>query len=606
MKFQLEPHSGDYVFASHSGIPLDNTFVGVGATFHKQVRSNRAAVVAVRTNMRPSRPSTLTRVTAATKCIHDGTDNVLAELTDRSHRKRGGGQSHSDKIAAMASTKCSGDHGDSLKAAKPPIQHENSPHAKAGAMPGQQPADHQSGPTYTALKAEADYAAPDAHALAPLMPKGSTWLLEDLALHLTAPFRDPDDKLRAVFRWIAANISYDWKAYQSGNLGTQTPESVLSKRTGVCAGYSNLLYAMCEASKCCPCRKISGYSKGCGYVRGESFRGNDSDHAWNAVFLRGRWHLVDACWAAGNVDSVKNTFIREWKPQWWLTHPDWFAVSHYPESGTAADLCSDRKLTVDDFAKAEAVPSKGAAFYSNQFELRDPAVTESGVVPVGQVGETTEFTLSHAPGVKMMARLELAGNTLVEKQRAVMVQPVTCSSSIVSLRVPSAAKFALQIFSKSASSSDSASYSSTLHLLVDASKAKPLPDPNAWEPFPEAYPSVCQDRLVMPVTGLLRPEQQVSFEVHTPANHPAAADTSLVVIMPGNNWIDFDTAVDVVGAEQTTKWTLKVTVPAGAKPGAKVQIARQATKPGGGGTASILFAFDIPSRSSLVMTRRRK
>ena len=36
---------------------------------------------------------------------------------------------------------------------------------------------------------------------------------------------------------------------------------------------------------------VPGYSKGFGYQLGQSFSG-EFDHAWNAVFLEGRWHLT--------------------------------------------------------------------------------------------------------------------------------------------------------------------------------------------------------------------------------------------------------------------------------------------------------------------------
>ena len=55
--------------------------------------------------------------------------------------------------------------------------------------------------------------------------------------------------------------------------------------------------------------KLSGYSKGYGYKMGQTFTG-DSDHAWNAVYLDGRWHLLDSTWGSGVVDdsSTKFTF----------------------------------------------------------------------------------------------------------------------------------------------------------------------------------------------------------------------------------------------------------------------------------------------------------
>lgn len=55
------------------------------------------------------------------------------------------------------------------------------------------------------------------------------------------------------------------------------------------------------------CVTVPGYSKGFGYQLGQSFSG-EFDHAWNAVFLEGRWHLVDSTWGSGLVDSSTSKF----------------------------------------------------------------------------------------------------------------------------------------------------------------------------------------------------------------------------------------------------------------------------------------------------------
>lgn len=55
------------------------------------------------------------------------------------------------------------------------------------------------------------------------------------------------------------------------------------------------------------CMKLSGYSKGYGYKMGQTFTG-DSDHAWNAVYLDGRWHLLDSTWGSGAVDDSFTKF----------------------------------------------------------------------------------------------------------------------------------------------------------------------------------------------------------------------------------------------------------------------------------------------------------
>lgn len=55
------------------------------------------------------------------------------------------------------------------------------------------------------------------------------------------------------------------------------------------------------------CVTVPGYSKGFGYQTGQSFSG-EFDHAWNAVYLEGRWHLLDSTWGSGLVDTATSKF----------------------------------------------------------------------------------------------------------------------------------------------------------------------------------------------------------------------------------------------------------------------------------------------------------
>lgn len=55
------------------------------------------------------------------------------------------------------------------------------------------------------------------------------------------------------------------------------------------------------------CVTVPGYSKGFGYQTGQSFSG-EFDHAWNAVYLEGRWHLLDSTWGSGLVDTTTSKF----------------------------------------------------------------------------------------------------------------------------------------------------------------------------------------------------------------------------------------------------------------------------------------------------------
>src|SRR5262249_17993037 len=71
---------------------------------------------------------------------------------------------------------------------------------------------------------------------------------------------------------------------------------------------------------------VTGNSKGYGYAPGTKPATN---HAWNAVKLDGRWHLIDATWGAGSAEAKKG-FVKALEEHWFLTPPDQFVLSHLP------------------------------------------------------------------------------------------------------------------------------------------------------------------------------------------------------------------------------------------------------------------------------------
>ena len=56
---------------------------------------------------------------------------------------------------------------------------------------------------------------------------------------------------------------------------------------------------------------------------------HQTDHAWNAVYLKGNWSLLDCTWGAGHVDRNKRYQVR-FTEFYFLTDPNKFAYSHFP------------------------------------------------------------------------------------------------------------------------------------------------------------------------------------------------------------------------------------------------------------------------------------
>ncbi len=115
---------------------------------------------------------------------------------------------------------------------------------------------------------------------------------------------DDIEKIAAIFRYITENIAYDYDlaaSVQSGYL--PEPDSLLSKKKGICFDYASLFAAMCR-SQGIPTRLVIGYAD------------PDIYHAWNEVYTTETgwitpellldekgYNLVDATFYAGADDK---------------------------------------------------------------------------------------------------------------------------------------------------------------------------------------------------------------------------------------------------------------------------------------------------------------
>lgn len=154
--------------------------------------------------------------------------------------------------------------------------------------------------------------------------------VKTLATYLNQGATNDYERARIIFAWVARNIRYNDYAYNSGNPGNTSVEHVLKTRLSVCDGYARLYKALGEEMGL-KVEKVSGFAKGYGYAPGKRF--NQTNHAWNSVFLNGRWRLVDATWGSGAAEVVngklKTKFI--YTPYWFDTDPYEFLFSHLPQ-----------------------------------------------------------------------------------------------------------------------------------------------------------------------------------------------------------------------------------------------------------------------------------
>lgn len=163
-------------------------------------------------------------------------------------------------------------------------------------------------------------------------PESAETSIQTLVNYLVMPCTTGIEKTRAIYDWIAQNIDYDVYTYFSGlyktpNCPDQSAEAVFSRRNGICEGYANLFL------------KMAGYAglqtvKVLGWGRTDyTNEGYTKDHAWNAVKINGEWQLLDATWGAGYSDE-NNQFVRSFSDFWFLTPPNQFIYTHYPNDSS--------------------------------------------------------------------------------------------------------------------------------------------------------------------------------------------------------------------------------------------------------------------------------
>ncbi|XP_051779518.1 kyphoscoliosis peptidase-like [Erpetoichthys calabaricus] len=203
------------------------------------------------------------------------------------------------------------------------------------------------------------------------------------------------EKVRAIWIWITHHIEYDVNAYHNGGLRSSDPNDILKNGKGVCAGYAGLFSKMCSFAEI-PCEEVSGYAKGYNYNIGDHFTGS-SDHAWNAVYLEGQWHLLDSTWGAGNCGVKEFRFSFEYNEYYFLTHPALFIHNHFPEDKKWQLLNST--VSLKEFEKSLTV--KGA-FYNLGLTTIKPDMseikTENGTVSITIEGTSPTLFLYNLNG----------------------------------------------------------------------------------------------------------------------------------------------------------------------------------------------------------------
>lgn len=182
-------------------------------------------------------------------------------------------------------------------------------------QPGEVPLKDSDKPGPVCPSKSPAYAAIDKHALKATREAEAD--VPTLVAYLVRPAKTDAQKARAIFRWITDRITYDAESFAVGRFGNVTPDKVLANRTATCEGFTALFNDLCKEAKLEAVR-VPGFVP-FGTMTGDNLSMN---HAWNAVKLDGRWYLLDASWAAGDVNPRTGKWEKHFREFWFLTPPD--------------------------------------------------------------------------------------------------------------------------------------------------------------------------------------------------------------------------------------------------------------------------------------------
>jgi hypothetical protein len=131
---------------------------------------------------------------------------------------------------------------------------------------------------------------------------------------------------------------------------------------------------------------ITGYAKGYGYQPGDKF--TETNHAWNAVKIKGAWKLFDTTWGSGGGDNVNGKFASKmaFAPVWFATEPKIFIYTHLPEEQKWQGLADP--ITME---KYERMPALYPYMFENGF-------SEDEVFAIVTAGKTRKLPDTYSTG----------------------------------------------------------------------------------------------------------------------------------------------------------------------------------------------------------------
>ncbi|UJR33488.1 hypothetical protein I4U23_020933 [Adineta vaga] len=173
------------------------------------------------------------------------------------------------------------------------------------------------------------------------------------------------DRAWIIFYWISQNISYDITTLNNRN-GSQNANAVFESKRAVCEGYALIYADLCQQTGI-QCRKVSGYSKGSGFVLRQT-KFEKTDHAWNIITLdNGHSYFIESTWGSGHSEQKTNQFKAELVSHYFMCPPEHMIYQHLPEDPSCQLLANP--ITMNEFLM---LPRVYSTFFTSNLQIISP------------------------------------------------------------------------------------------------------------------------------------------------------------------------------------------------------------------------------------------
>lgn len=331
------------------------------------------------------------------------------------------------------------------------------------------------------------------------------------------------EKTRAIFRYVSEHISYDTDAIFKNRLVSSDPNDVLRSGKAVCGGYANLFEVIGRRAGL-EVITINGYSKGYGYDLDDGLN-QKLRHAWNAVKIDGKWHLLDATWGSGYLDGQTKQNVKQFTEHYFLTPPETFVYDHFPDDPRWQLL--EKPLSQRQFLE---LPLTKPPFFV--YDLDFLSHRKASV----EARETLTIELKAPPETALTAALYQSGKQI--KGNYTLVQKANGRAQISAL-FPKKGEYQLYIFARNKHSRDKM-YEGALQYEIQAKSG-------SRKRFPQTYGTFAESGAIVrrPIINPAR-NQAVTFELSVPG-------ATQVNVVQGDTWhklqktgVDFKGTVNLI------------------------------------------------------------